>query len=69
MAVVLVSRRDRDNGMSEVVLSEDGVRFRALVSTALADSGEAYNLYQVMSNNQRAEFQRLQDIRARVGGD
>lgn len=69
MAVVLVSRRDRDNGTTEVVLSEDGVRFRALVSTALADSGEAYNLYQVMSNNQRAEYKRLQDIRARVGGD
>lgn len=69
MPVVLVSSRERDNGMTEVVLSEDGIRFRAMVSTALMASGEAYNTFQIIANRQKAEHQRLQAIRQQVGED
>lgn len=69
MAVVLVSSRERDDGMTEVVLSDEGVRFRAMVATSLINSGDAYNMYQIMANRQKAEHQRLQAIRATVGED
>lgn len=69
MSVVLVSAVERENGMTEVLLSEDGVRFRALVATSLVRSGEAHNMYQIMANRQRAEHARLQAIRSTVGED
>lgn len=69
MAVVLVSSQERDNGMTEVVLSDDGVRFRAMVSTALMKSGDAYNSLQIIANRQKAEHARLGGIRKLVTGD
>lgn len=69
MAVVLVSSEEREGGMTEVVLSDDGVRFRAMVSTELMKRGDAYTMYQIMANRQKAEHQRLQAIRSTVGED
>lgn len=69
MAVVVVSQVERENGMTEVVLSEDGIRFRAMVDTDLVRRGDAYNMFQIMSNRQRAEHARLQAIRSTVGED
>lgn len=62
MAVVVVSRTKRPNGTTQVVLSQDGVRFTMVVPDAVDEAKDALDVYQIMADRQCAEQQRLNRI-------
>lgn len=67
--VIIVTRRDRENGTSDVLISDGEFRCRVMVSTALLDSGEAHDTLQIILNRNKAESERLRAIHTRVGED
>lgn len=62
MPVILVSKRQRADGSYEVTLSQDGVRFNAVVTKDVAEGSDALNVYQVMANQQCKTKARLDQI-------
>ena len=61
-AVVIVGRRARDDGYTEVTLSKDLVRFTVVVPQRTEDLPESYALYEVMAQKVLARHGKVTGI-------
>lgn len=63
MPVLVLSEVDRGDGTVLATLSQDGVRFTAVVSSSLLDSGHKIAVYQTVADHMVAEQARVRAIR------
>lgn len=68
MAVVVLAREDRDDATTEVVLSQDGVRFTVIVPTMVDRDSTALAMYQIMADRMGKTVAALRDF-TRPGGE